>query len=237
MKLSSVLSFSVLGLLGSSLAFAQDMDLDGSEKKREKASKSVSIDRNVREIERGMYSKANVGATIYLLNRPAPLTGPVHSMALSVGDDFVDRENLSMAWEVSFLQTVHNGVSYDVQPDYLPPNLYFQGDTRGFALLGAYEFSKYPTRRLGVGVRLVGGIMGMPVQMDEATYDTSVVAGRWGLTGSPNHRKAYIPVGAGPTLEYYTKLAHFSVGIDSDILYIVGWDLGVNATGYMKYTF
>lgn len=218
---------------------AQDLDFDSTEekKKRKKKSKSVEFDRNVREIERGMYSKANVGATIYLLNHPAPFTAPVNSLALSVGDDFVDRESMSMAWEVSFLQTVHNGAAYDQQPGNIAVNNYFQGDTRGFGLLGSYEISKYPTRRFGIGLKLTGGVMGMPVLMDSASFDTLVVAQSWGLTAAPNHRKVYIPVGGGPTLEYYTKLAHFSVGMDLDVLYIVGWDLGVQPTGYMKYTF
>lgn len=205
--------------------------------KKKKKVKKVEFDRDVREIERGMYSKANVGATIYVLNHPGPFTAPVNSIALSIGDDFVDRESLSMAWEVSFLQTVHNGASYDQQPGNIAVNNYFQGDTRGFALLGAYEFSKYPTRRLGVGFRVMSGVMGMPVLMHKASFDTLVVGQSWGLTASPNHRKVYIPVGGGPTIEYYTKLAHFSVGTDIDILYIVGWDLGIQPTAYLKYTF
>ena len=74
----------------STTAAAQDMDLDGEEKKKKtRASKKVEIDRNVREIERGLYSKANVGAFINILYHPAPLTNPVHSLALSIGDDFI----------------------------------------------------------------------------------------------------------------------------------------------------
>ena len=232
----SVLSLSVYN----SQAIAQDMDFDeGDEKKKKKKreAKKVDIDRDVREIERGLYSKANVGAMIYVLNHPSPITTPVHSLALSIGDDFVDREKTSMAWEVSFLQTVHNGASYIDQPGNIAPNHYIQGDTRGFAFLAAYEFSKYPTRRLGVGFRVASGVMGMPVLMHDTSYDTLVVANTWQLGASPNHRKVYIPVGGGPSIEYYTKLAHFSVGLDTDVLYILNFDLGINVTGYMKYSF
>jgi hypothetical protein len=241
-KITQLLSLSAIctGLsLLSPKASAQDLDFDSTEEKksRKKKVKNVEFNRDVREIERGMYSKVNVGATIYVLNHPAPFTAPVNSLALSVGNDFVDRESMSMAWEVSFLQTVHNGAAYDQQPGNLAVNNYFQGDTRGFALLGGYEISKYPSRRLGIGLKLNAGVMGMPVLMDTASFDTLVVGQSWGLTASPNHRKVYIPVGGGPTLEYYTKLAHFSVGMDVDVLYIVGWDLGVQPTGYMKYTF
>ena len=107
---------------------AQDLDFETEEtkKKRTKKTKSVQFERDVREIERGLYSKANVGATIYVLNHPAPFTAPVNSIALSVGDDFVDRESLSMAWEVSFLQTVHNG-AYDQQPGNIAQTTTFKG--------------------------------------------------------------------------------------------------------------
>lgn len=241
---SIVKSIGIIATIGSlsllsTTATAQDLDFDSKDekKKREKKVKKVEFERDVREIERGMYSKANVGATIYVLNRPGPFTAPVNSLALSIGDDFIDRESMSMAWEVSFLQTVHNGLSYLDQPGALAQPLYFQGDTRGFALMGTYEFSKYPTRRLGVGFRVTGGIMAMPVLMDKTYFQTSVVPNTWGLSASYNHQKPYIPVGGGPTIEYYTKLAHFSVGTDIDVLYIVGWDLGIQPTAYMKYTF
>ena len=51
------------------------------------------------------------------------------------------------------------------------------------------------------------------------------------------HRNVHPLVYAGPTLEYYTKLSHFSVGIDADVSYALGFDLGVAGTGYLKYTF
>lgn len=222
----------------STTAAAEDMDFDDEEKKEKKtrASKKVDIDRNVREIERGLYSKADIGATINFLGHSG-VTRPVHSLALSIGNDFMDRESISMAWEVSFLQTVHNGDQAELQAGIIAPNDYFQGDTRGFGLLAAYEISKYPTRRLGIGFRFVAGVMGMPLLMDENAYNTNIVSSAWGLTASPHHNKVYIPVGGGPTIEYYTKLAHFSVGVDSDILYIIGWDLAINPMGYLKYTF
>ena len=239
-QLSLLLITGALTMISNEVS-AQDLDFDTEEetkkKKRSKKVKNIEFDRDVREIERGLYSKANVGATIYVLNHSSPFTAPVNSLALSIGDDFVDRESLSMAWEVSFLQTVHNGIAYDQQPENIAPTNYFQGDTRGFALTAAYEVSKYPTRRFGIGLKLLGGIMGMPVLMHDATFDALVVSQSWGLTETPNHRKMYIPVGGGPTLEYYTKLAHFSVGADIDVLYIVGWDLGISPTGYLKYTF
>jgi hypothetical protein len=41
----------------------------------------------------------------------------------------------------------------------------------------------------------------------------------------------------GPCLEYYTKLNHFSVGLDADFVYAIDFDLGLNVTAALKYTF
>jgi hypothetical protein len=41
----------------------------------------------------------------------------------------------------------------------------------------------------------------------------------------------------GPTIEYYTKLSHFSVGMDLDVTYVLNFDLGISPLGYLKYTF
>ena len=53
---------------------------DGAKKKKKREAKKVDIDRDVREIERGLYTKANAGAMIYVLNHPSPFTVPVHSV-------------------------------------------------------------------------------------------------------------------------------------------------------------
>ena len=44
-------------------------------------------------------------------------------------------------------------------------------------------------------------------------------------------------VRGGPPFEFYTKLSHFSLGVDTDIFYAVNFDLGLSITGSMKYTF
>ena len=43
-------------------------------------------------------------------------------------------------------------------------------------------------------------------------------------------------VGGGIEFEYYSKLSHFSVGLNADALYTIGFDLGLNATAFLKYT-
>ena len=41
----------------------------------------------------------------------------------------------------------------------------------------------------------------------------------------------------GPCLEYYTKLNHFSIGLNADVTYAIDFDLGLNVTAALKYTF
>jgi hypothetical protein len=41
----------------------------------------------------------------------------------------------------------------------------------------------------------------------------------------------------GPTIEYYTKLSHFSIGVDVDVYYVINFDLAVAPAGFLKYTF
>ncbi|MEO1576985.1 MAG: hypothetical protein AAFU65_18720, partial [Pseudomonadota bacterium] len=41
----------------------------------------------------------------------------------------------------------------------------------------------------------------------------------------------------GGTFEYYTKLSHFSIGADVDLVIVPGFDTGINPSGYLKYTF
>ena len=78
-----------------------------------------------------------------------------------------------------------------------------------------------------------------PLLIDETAYQTEVVPQLSNSgTGQYVSHGGVKPVFLfGPTFEYYSKLSHFSVGIDADVFYGIGWDLGLNATGYFKYTF
>lgn len=139
-----------------------------------------------------------------------------------------------MAWEVSFTSGLHNGMHWDRQRDYAVPQ-YIQGDTRTFMGSGAYEFSIYPARRLGVGIRAGGGVMYAPLLIHEQPYATDVIT-YWGV--DPGVHNTIHPFGfGGPTFEYYTKLSHFSIGVDLDVAYVLNWDLGVLALGYAKFSF
>ena len=73
--------------------------------------------------------------------------------------------------------------------------------------------------------------------MDEGEYQTTVVEDAWNNNRPTVHDQPHPVVIGGPTIEYYTKLSHFSVGIDVDASYAVGFDLGLSTTGTVKYTF
>ena len=230
-------------------AFAQDDFGEGEEEaKRDRVGISdLERDTDIREIERGYYVRSSLGGAMYLLNVSQVLY-PGMSSGVTFGQDFVDREKTSMAWEISFTTATHNGLqAYDQDQSVvtqatlydeglLPRNALTQGDSRTFNIIGSYEFSGYPGRRFGLGVRADAGIMLMPLLIPAEYYDSVILPG-WGETVSPNHRKVYPVFGLGPTFEYYTKLSHFSVGADAIITYAVGLDLGANFGGYLKYTF
>jgi hypothetical protein len=223
----------------------EDIEAEGSKKKKDKDREEVvASDEIVREIERGWYLRANAGVASYFLRygpTPAGFGSIVRAgsvVQLSVGNDFVDEPGRSLAWEFSFYQGVHQGLPFDLQVDAgVAPNDHVQGDIRTFGFLLSGEFSTYPSRRLGVGVRAGGGLMLTPLLMNKALYQSLVVGDAWNGANPPVHSTPHFPVFAGPTIEYYTKLSHFSVGIDADIMFVIGFDLGFNATGFMKYTF
>lgn len=226
-----------------SVAHAQTYDdLDDSDSKRskEKTSKRKTVQEAevIREIERGFYAKAPIGSTIYLGTYGAagpsgnPIIRPGTYIALAVGQDFVDQERLSIAWELAFAEGVHNGENYDDMAGQIDPNVIIQGDLRTLNALANLEFSFYPARRLGLGLRAGGGVMFSPYLVDPQFFTEKKGAEPPIVHGSP-HPIAF----GGPTLEYYTKLSHFSVGLDVDVGYAIGFDLSATVAGYFKYSF
>ena len=129
MKLLSALialAIAAPALVAPVVANAQDViDIDSGDEDPKKAKKNravVGSDEIVREIERGWYLKANAGMATYLLTYGAQPGGgslirPGSVVAISVGNDFVDEPNRSMAWDLQFYQGVHNGMPWEVQRD------------------------------------------------------------------------------------------------------------------------
>lgn len=225
-------------------AVAHAQDEEGYEEEEDGAGKKrrgVESAGQIREIARGFYAKTNVGAGLYL-GSFSQFVNPGTYVGLAVGQDFVDNEKQSMAWEISLGQGLHNGADAITQSDYGCYTLgtgsapCTQGDLRTYTLAANYEFSYYPTRRVGIGVRAGAGVMFSPLLIEPGAYEEEII-GKYFL-GDPGLHNAPKPVVfGGPTFEYYTKLSHFSVGVDVDVFYGIGWDLGLNATGALKYTF
>jgi hypothetical protein len=229
------------GLLLPELALAQgydDLDEGASE---DDSSTSRRNEREVREVVKGTYAKSNVGGASYLLNFRGWVRNGT-AVGLTVGRDFLDRETLSVAGELTFNQGIHNGVDYITQGDYgcqlaggAAPCV--EGDLRTYTLQGALEASVYPNRRVGLGGRVGAGVLRSPLLMDELAYQTQVLT-EWNLPADPGFHGRFKPLALiGVTAEYYSKLSHFSVGADVDLFYAFGFDLGLNWTGYFKYTF
>jgi hypothetical protein len=212
----------------------EDLDAQGGTKAKKKkaAAATAAVEAEVvREIERGVYLKAAMGSTAYILDYSGTLRAGT-TMGITLGQDFLDQERRSMAWEVGFVTGLHNGRRWDQQD--LSRKI-IQGDTRTFAGQAAYEFSAYPTRRIGIGLRVGGGVMVAPLLIHEQSWNEEVLPsfGR----GTNVHTSPH-PFGfGGPTFEYYTKLSHFSIGADVDVAYMVGFDLGIVGTGYAKFSF
>lgn len=223
-------------------------DTDTAPRKKKSRAAGDDDQARIREIVRGFYAKANIGGAGYLLNFADKGGGPAVSsgtlVGLTFGQDFVDNEKQSMAWEVTLNQGVHNGLEWGGtgagQADYgcvaagTGPYPCTEGDLRTYSLQAAYEFSAYPVRRFGIGVRAGAGALYSPLLIESIGYQDTVIPA---MGVDPQIHNSIHPYGfAGPTFEYYTKLSHFSVGVDVDVFYALGWDLGINASVGLKYT-
>jgi hypothetical protein len=230
-----------LVLLGVAPAFAADEDLDTPARGRAPAKERSIEDDIVREVERGYYLKSNVGSSIPVIERGGVLK-PGTVLGFTVGQDFIDKEKFSAAWEVSFTQGIHNGRRYEDQAAYVDQGLQttaqlIQGDIHTFGASAVVEASWYVTRRVGFGVRGGGGVVFAPLLMDPNGYQQRVVIDAWNSQDTTAHKAPHPLVQVGGTFEYYTKLSHFSLGVDADFQYAIGLAGGPAITGYMKYTF
>ena len=219
----------LVGLLTSSVVFAQAAPAPATP-----AGSGERAKPEIREIQKGTYAQANIGAAIFL-DKFAGAVSPGTALGLSIGHDFVDQETTSMAFEFDFIQGVHNGVNYQQQENVGP---YVEGDLRTYTLVGLLEWSYYPSRRVGLGLRAGGGMMTSPLLMEDSAYQEDVLGDAWNNQPDPGYHGVWHIVGmGGPCLEYYTKLNHFSIGLNADVTYAIDFDLGLNVTAALKYTF
>lgn len=229
--------------LAVSSAWAAEDDEGG--RKAEKTSAAREKDSVVREIVRGAFVRANVGTTAFIGGRRQILR-PGTTLDLAIGGEFIDKEKYSVGAEFTFTQALHNASLTAEEQGLLGfgPNQLIEGDVHTLGALIGVEASAYPLRRFGVGGHLGGGLTFVPLLMNKQFYQLEVVGasqgdGYWGgpQNTPPVHQGPKPTIYAGVTLEYYTKLSHFSLGLDIDFVYTIGLDFGLKPTGYLKYTF
>lgn len=236
-----LLAASMTTTLLATSAFAQDDEEEEGESEGSSRRGARNFDNEVvREVVKGFYFKSDLGSTLYmnthgLVRAQGSLLSGVMSLGLGMGSEFIDQERLSAAWEVQFGQGLFNGPLLDEVVAVQQTRPLVQGDIHTFTATGAVEVSGYLSRRFGIGGRAGGGLMFAPLLMAEDLYQQDI-ANAWGRTASV-HDGPLPVILFGPTIEYYTKLSHFSLGADVDITYVLGFDLGISPFGYLKYTF
>jgi hypothetical protein len=194
----------------------------------------------IREVVKGFYFKADIGSTMYLnshglVRTQGALLSGVLALGLGLGSEFIDRERFSAAWEVQVGQGLFNGPLLDEVVAVQSTRPLVQGDIHTFTGTAAVELSTYFSRRFSLGARAGGGVLMAPLLMADAGYQEELV-NPWGRSATLHDGPAPLIL-FGPTIEYYTKLSHFSVGADVDITYVLGFDVGISPLGYLKYTF
>jgi hypothetical protein len=240
-RLFSVSRLAPVSLLAGLLALSQGALAQEEESEAASRRSARNADNEViREVVKGFYFKADIGSTMWLnshglVRTQGALLAGVMALGLGLGSEFIDRERFSAAWEVQVGQGLFNGPLLDEVVAVQSTRPLVQGDIHTFTGTGAIELSTYLSRRFSLGARAGGGVLMAPLLMDDAGYQEELV-NPWGRGASLHDGPAPLVL-FGPTIEYYTKLSHFSVGADVDITYVLGFDLGISPLGYLKYTF
>lgn len=221
-------TLTLAGLCAAPDAFAQS-----------RGSQSVSEDADIeREIVRGYYLRANAGSLILFGPRSAVLR-PGTTIDLTVGQDVHDTLKASAGWEINLTQSIFNASIADYRDligSNIDPRHYVQGNTQMLGITAGGGGQYYPVRRLGIGGHAGAGIAYFPLLIHNEAWQTRVVP-EWGGFDPGLYNSVKFMAYGGATLEYYTKLSHFSFGINADFVYILGFDFGLKAGGFFKYTF
>jgi hypothetical protein len=236
-----------------------DLDRDGRRNRRVRPAQDDERPRKkrkrpVREVVKGAYAKINIGPIFWFgdvkgdnVTRTGT-SGSGTEMDFSFGYDIVDTLHFSLAVEGSFFQTITNGrgVSEELGPPQgrLGLRSTIQGDFRVFGAIVAVRagpnLGGKRVKRLNISGHAGGGIGYSPPLVDMANREIDDrIRSEFGgiLQGRPLGL-----VQAGVGIEYYTKLAHFSLGVDIDFNVIIGGGAPLIAMGlataiFVKYTF
>ncbi len=216
-----------------------DIDRDRRESPRARQQKKARK-RIVREVVKGFYAKLNFGPLIWLpsISTWAGSTGTAFDVSL--GGDVIDQLGFTLSVEGSFFQVVANaGPNAGVG---VLPGSPIQGDFRVLGgiigIRGGPNLGGKRVKRLSIAGHAGGGVGYSPVLIDmESSTVQNNIAAPYGfiMQGRP---LGIVQAGLG--VEYYTRLAHFSLGLDIDYDLILGGPvtaMGLGIDIFVKYTF
>lgn len=221
-------------------------DLDREEEtarvRRRREAQQRKKKRPVREIVKGAYLKVNLGPLFWLppISSFTSTTGT--EMDISFGYDVVDTLGFTLSIEGSFVQVITNGdgVSTEIGRDIQSP---IQGDFRIFggtaSIRAAANIGGKRVKRFSISGHGGGGVGYSPTNIPR---DSEVYARMFSRMayGEVLQDKLLGLVQGGLGFEYYTRLSHFSVGLDVDFNVILGGPIvamGVATNAFAKYTF
>lgn len=216
-----------------------DREAETARAKRQREAQDRRKKRPVREIVKGAYLKVNLGPIIWLPSISSFTSSTGTEMDFSFGYDVVDTLSFTLSVEGSFFQVVTNGdgVSTDIGAQLASP---IQGDFRVFGGIASVRaggnVGGKRVKRLTIAGHGGGGVGYSPALVD--LQDPRVVSRM--AYGSILQARVLGLVQAGAGLEYYTRLSHFSVGLDIDFNVILGGPIpamGVATNFFVKYTF
>lgn len=228
---------------------SDDIDApDEVEPERRQGTRKKKRRRKAREVVKGAYLKINVGPQFWLPPISSVTSTSATELDFSFGYDIIDRLPFTLTVEGSFTTLVANGTGVNDEAAFqqllalgIAPTI--QGDFRMYGgtvnLRFGPNFGGKKTKRGNFSIQVGGGGAYSPALIDLAD---PIVINRMNANG-----KGFLMQGRflgiitpGIGLEYYTKLSHFSLGVDIDANIILGGPsiaIGVGTNFFAKYTF
>ena len=177
-----------------------------------------------REVVHGFYVKTGVGFVKWIQGW-GEYSNAGQRANFSLGYDIIDQLGFTLTVEGSFLLSMNDGVPIQGSP--------VQGDFHslgGIASVRAgINFGGRTIRRATFFIRAGGGVYYSPSLREQGDALAGLIHGQPGGL-----------VNGGLGIEYFTKLAHFSVGAEFDYSLVVGLPVmggGIGGTFFFKYTF
>ena len=191
-----------------------------------------------REVVRGGYAKASIGYQGWFTT---PYVSYGSSFAFGGGYEFVDQLAFTIGAEGNFHLATVNGLSgtSSTGPGTSPVQGDFQSLAGLFSLRGAVNFGGRQVKRIQLNIRAGGGVWYSPEARDLEDIDNPLL----GFGVSP-HGRAIPAIDAALGIEYYTRLSHFSVGVEGEMLGLInpspglgGFVPAININVTLKYNF